>query len=45
MAKVFQIIEAFDDSLIGDRWHTFVMFPYPHTVCGIQLEGEDGVIS
>lgn len=45
VATIFQIIKAFDNGLVDGEWHTYVMFPYPHTVCGIQLEGEDGVVA
>ena len=47
MAKVIQIIEATneDENLVNGAWHAVVSYPYPHTVCGVQLEGEDGVVS
>lgn len=44
MAKVIQIIEATKEDEIS-AWHAIVSYPYPHTVCGVQLEGEDGVVS
>ena len=45
MARVIQIIEAesVDENLVNGAWHSAVSYPYPHTVCGVQLEGEDGV--
>jgi len=48
MAKVLQIESvgnAVDENYVNGAWHAVLAYPYPHTVCGIQLEGEDGVIA
>lgn len=46
MARVIQIIEHDEGSHIVDGlWHAIVNFPYPRTVCGLQLEGEDGCVT
>ena len=44
MAKVIQIIESDEDALVDGKWHAALIYPYPHTICGVQLEGEDGVV-
>lgn len=43
MARIIQIIRADDESIITEEWHAVKAFPYNSTVCGLQLEGEDGV--
>jgi hypothetical protein len=45
MAKVIQIVESDEDALVDGEWHAILMYPYQHTVCGVQLEGEDGVMA
>lgn len=45
MAKIFQIVESEDDSLLNEWWHVAVSYPWAHTVCGVQLEGDDGVVA
>ena len=42
MAKVTKFIEADEEGISLDEWHAVVSYPYPRTVCGLQLEGEDG---
>lgn len=51
MAKVVQIIATdekhphFEPGIINKNWHAVVCYGIgPRTVCGIQLEGEDGYI-
>lgn len=44
MAKVIQIIESDENALVDGKWHATLMYPYPHTACGVQLEGEEGVV-
>lgn len=55
MANVFQIVRNedasetemryFDESLVAESWHASVSVSHPMTLCGIQLEGEDGVMA
>lgn len=48
MVKVIQIIATnaedkyFESQLIDGNWHAFIYYPELRTVCGIQLQGEDG---
>lgn len=44
MATIIQIIESDEPGLVDEEWHAVTVYPYPHTVCGVQLEGEDGVM-
>ena len=48
MAKVFQIIQINDDkhfesALVNGAWHFGIHSDAARTVCGIQLEGDDGI--
>jgi predicted Fe-S protein YdhL (DUF1289 family) len=49
MMRVFQMIatdknhEYFESALIDGAYHVAVQYAGPRTLCGIQLDGEDGV--
>lgn len=50
MAKVFQIIATSSEGLAEEAvqngtWHAAISSDAPRTVCGIQLEGDDGIAS
>lgn len=45
MARVIKIIDADESNYVSDEWHLVCGYPYPRTACGIQLEGEDGVVT
>jgi hypothetical protein len=48
MSKVIKIIATnendknFEAQLVNDEWHGFIEFPEMRTICGIQLQGDDG---
>ena len=48
MAAVFQIIATSDQGLCEDgivgtgEWHAGISVDAPRTLCGVQLEGDDG---
>lgn len=50
MAKVIQIIPSgeinkhFEPDLIDGLWHVVVATAGPRTLCGIQLDGDDGIM-
>ncbi len=47
--RVFQMVATnechphFDRSLIDELYHAYLGYAGPRTVCGIQLDGDDGV--
>lgn len=53
MATVFQMIVSNKNarhhyaavSVVDEKWHAAFSVGSPKTVCGIQLEGDDGVVS
>lgn len=46
MARVITIIEHDEgEHIVNGLWHAVVSYPYPCTVCGQQLEGEDGCVT
>ena len=50
MAKVFQMIASdpgnrhFESQIVNGAWHAFLSYAGPSTVCGIQLDGDDGLM-
>ena len=49
MARIIQIIATdendryFESALIDGAWHGIIFYPEPRTVCGVQLDGDDGI--
>ena len=44
MARVIKILDSNVSNDVSDEWHCVCSYPYPRTACGIQLEGEDGIV-
>ena len=49
MAKVLKLIATdidnrhFESGLIDGKWHGVMRYPELRTICGVQLDGDDGI--